>query len=221
MDTVQEKTKEKEGESPAISKSEADKTTTASATPNGTASPRQSAPRSRQPGGRKRFAGSGRKKRPGGPRRGGRARSEYDQRVVDVRRVTRVVAGGRRFSFSVVVIIGDRKGSVGVGVGKASDTSLAVEKATKSAKKNMIKLKLDKNMSIPHDVDAKFSSARIMIMPAPAKGLVAGSSVRVVLELAGIHDVTAKILSRSKNKLNNARAAVKALEIFKVKKQAQ
>ncbi|PIP03943.1 MAG: 30S ribosomal protein S5 [Candidatus Yonathbacteria bacterium CG_4_10_14_3_um_filter_47_65] len=156
-------------------------------------------------------------RRPQSRRKSERARSEFDQRVVDVRRVTRVVAGGRRFNFSVALVIGDRKGSVGVGIGKASDTTLAIEKATKSAKKSMIKIKLNKNMSIPHDVSAKFSSVQISIMPAPAKGLVAGSSVRVVLELAGVRDVTAKILSRSKNKLNNARAAVKALKTFEVK----
>lgn len=150
------------------------------------------------------------------PSRGGheRARPEFEHKVINVRRVTRVVAGGRRFSFSVALVAGDRKGAVGVGIGKAGDTALAIEKAMRSAKKNMVKLHLTKSMSIPHDVKAKFSSARILIMPARGRGIVAGSSVRNVLHLAGIKDVSAKILSGSKNKLNIARVAVQALSTF-------
>lgn len=139
-------------------------------------------------------------------------RSEYDNKIISIRRVTRVVAGGRRFSFSVAIISGNKKGSVGVGIGKASDTALAIEKATRSAKKAMIKVKLDKNMRIAHDVSAKYNASVVSIIPSPEKGMVAGSSLRDVLELAGVKDVTAKVISRSKNKLNNARAAIKALE---------
>lgn len=141
-----------------------------------------------------------------------RPRSEYDQKIISIRRVTRVVAGGRRFSFSVALISGNKKGSVGVGIGKAGDTALAIEKATRSAKKAMIKVKLNKNMSIAHDVSAKYNASVVSILPSPKKGLTAGSSLRNVLELAGIKDITAKVLSRSKNKLNNARATIKALE---------
>lgn len=144
--------------------------------------------------------------------KGERVKPEFEQKVVDIRRVTRVVSGGRRFSFSVSLVAGDRKGRVGVGVGKSSDTSSAIEKAARSAKKNMVKIKLNKKMSIPHEVSAKFASTRVIIKPSPGKGLVSGSSVRNVLDLAGVTDVSSKILSRSKNKLNNARAAVKALE---------
>ncbi|TSC62279.1 MAG: 30S ribosomal protein S5 [Parcubacteria group bacterium Greene0416_14] len=150
----------------------------------------------------------------GGPRRE-RVRPEFEQRVVNIRRVTRVVAGGRRFNFSVVMILGDRKGTVGVGIGKAGDTALAIEKATKDAKKNMIKVPLTKNMSIPHQVRAKYSSSLVEISPAPGGGLVAGSSVRNVLELAGVTDVMSKIHSRSRNRLNNARVAIKALKQLK------
>jgi len=146
---------------------------------------------------------------------GKRVKSEFDQKVIDIRRVTRVVSGGRRFSFSVALVAGNRKGSVGVGVGKSSDTSSAIEKASRNAKKNMVKLKLTKKMSIPHEVQTKFASTRVLIKPAPGKGLVAGSSVRNVLDLAGVKDVSSKLLSRSKNKLNNARAAVDALKQFK------
>lgn len=147
------------------------------------------------------------------PRRAPRRqeRREFDQKIISIRRVTRVVAGGRRFSFSVAIVIGDGKGKVGVGVGKASDTALAIEKAARVAKKHMIKVRVTENKSIAHDVSAKYCASRVSILPAPGKGIVAGSSVRNVLELAGIKDVTAKIFSRSKNKLNNAQAAIKAL----------
>lgn len=164
--------------------------------------------------------------RPGGDRRGGgrprpeRVKPEYDQKSIDVRRVARVVAGGRRFSFSVAMVIGDRKGKVGVGTGKAGDISMAMEKAAKDAKKNMITVKLTKNSSIPHEVEAKSSSATVLIIPAPSRGLVAGSSVRNVLELAGVKDVNAKILSGSKNKLNMARAAVAALGKLKTRSRS-
>lgn len=155
----------------------------------------------------------GRRPRRGAPRE--RTRPEFDQKIVSIRRVTRVMAGGRRFSFSVAMVIGDRKGRVGVGLGKAGDTQLAIEKAVRAAKKNMITVSMNKNSHIPHDVHIKYASSEVMMMPAPGRGLVAGSSVRTVLELAGVKDVTAKIFSRSKNKLNNARAAVEALKQLK------
>lgn len=126
--------------------------------------------------------------------------------------MTRVASGGRRFSFSVALVAGNRKGKVGVGTGKAGDTSLAIEKALKNAKKNMIEVALTKTMSIPYNVSAKYCSSRVEITPAKGKGIAAGSSVRDVVELAGINDVVAKLRSGTKNKLNNARVAIKALE---------
>ena len=114
-------------------------------------------------------------------------------------------------TFSVALAIGDKKGGVGLGTGKALDTALAIGKALKSAKKNMIRLELTKTMSIPFDVSAKFSSSSVMIMPNHGRGLVAGSAVRDMLFLAGIKDVTSKIHSGSKNKLNNGRATLAAL----------
>lgn len=165
--------------------------------------------------------GGGRNERrnPRRARRGGgrneRTRPEFDQKIVAIRRVTRVMAGGRRFSFSVSMVIGDKRGKVGVGVGKAGDTQMAIEKAARNAKKNMITVPMNKQSRIPHDVQAKYASSEVMIIPAPGRGLVAGSSVRTVLELAGVKDVTAKLLSRSKNKLNNARATVAALRMLK------
>jgi len=148
-------------------------------------------------------------------RRPDRPRSEYDQKIISIRRVTRVVAGGRRFSFSVAMIIGNRKGSVGVGIGKAGDTALAIEKAVRNAKKNLMKVPLSKEMMIAHEISAKYCASEVIIMPAPGRGLVAGSSTRNVLELAGVQNVSAKILSRSKNRLNNANAAIKALKQLK------
>jgi small subunit ribosomal protein S5 len=156
-----------------------------------------------------------------GPRRGGnrpeRERSEFAQKMIGIRRVARVMAGGRRFNFSVAIVIGDKKGRVGVGVGKAADTQLAIEKATRAAKRHMITLNLTKNRSIKHNVEAKFCASVVEIRPSPGRGLVAGSSVRSVLEMAGVSDVTAKLLSRSKNPINNARAAVQALSSVAMK----
>lgn len=158
---------------------------------------------------------SGSDSRPKNPRKSGhrdtRSRNEFDQKMLNIRRVARVAAGGRRFSFSVALVAGDKKGKVGVGLGKANDTSLAIDKALRNAKKNMITVNTTKTFSISHEIGAKYCSARIMIRPAPGRGVVAGSAVRNVLDLAGIKDVTAKILSGSKNKLNIARAAIDAL----------
>jgi small subunit ribosomal protein S5 len=160
--------------------------------------------------------GANDKRNPRRPRRGGRrderVRQEYEQKIISIRRVVRVMGGGRRFSFSVAMVIGDKKGKVGVGIGQAGDTQLAIEKAMRDAKKNLFTVPMNKDQHIPHDVHTKYASSEVMIMPAPGRGLVAGSSVRTVLELAGVKDVTAKIFSRSKNKLNNAKAAVEALK---------
>jgi len=155
---------------------------------------------------------SGTKRRGGDRTRSERPRAEFEQKIIAMRRVTRVVAGGRRFSFSVAIVAGDKKGRVGVGLGKAGDTSLAIDKALRDAKKHMIKVGLTKTNSIQHEVEAKYSSGRIIIKPAPGRGVVAGSAVRSVLELAGVKDVMAKIVSPSKNQLNIAQAALKALK---------
>lgn len=103
---------------------------------------------------------------------------------------------------------------VGVGQGKAADTPLAIEKAFRDAKKNMITVNMTSGQSVPHEVEAKFAASRVKVMPAPGKGILAGSSVRAVLELAGLREVSAKLLSRSKNQINNAYAAIKALKEF-------
>ncbi len=138
--------------------------------------------------------------------------SEFDNKVIDIRRTARVVSGGRRFSFRVAIVIGNRKGQVGVGIGKGVDTATAIEKATRLAKRTAIKVPLTKDSSISHEVYAKYASSRIFLKPVQkGNGLIAGSSVRTVLDMAGVRDVTAKIFSRSKNKLNNAKGALAAL----------
>jgi small subunit ribosomal protein S5 len=163
-------------------------------------------------GGAPRMGGDARSKNPRKPmNRDARPRNEFEQKMLNIRRVARVATGGRRFSFSVAMVAGDKKGKVGVGLGKANDTSLAIDKALRDAKKNMITLNLNKNSSISHEVEAKYCSARIVVRPAPGRGVVAGSAVRNVLDLGGVKDVTAKILSGSKNKLNIARATIDAL----------
>jgi small subunit ribosomal protein S5 len=161
--------------------------------------------------------GQGRPGQRGGRRDGGRPRTprekpEFDSKTISIRRVTRVVSGGRRFSLSVALVAGDRNGRIGLGTGKAMDTQVAIEKALKSAKRNMITLKLTKQKSLPHDIDAKYKSARVMLMPNKGRGLIAGSSARTILALAGINNATAKFYSGTKNKLNNARATFAALE---------
>lgn len=187
--------------------------------------PKPTGGQSRGPAGRGGFGGARRPGGSGGDRRGGPRREappkpEFDQKTIAVRRVTRVTSGGRRFSFSVVLAIGDRKGQIGVGVGKGLDTALAIQKAYAAARKDMIKLRLSDKNSIAHDVKAKFNSAQVLMMPNKGRGVVAGSSMRMLFELAGIHDISARVLSGSKNKLNIARATMKGLQSFAVRKKA-
>lgn len=145
---------------------------------------------------------------------------EFEQKLIDIRRVARVVKGGRRFNFRVTLIVGNRRGEVGVGLGKGEDTSLAIEKAFRNAKKNLIKVFLTANNSILHETEGKFGSSRVYLKPSKGgRGLVAGGPVRTVLDLVGVKNISAKILSPSKNKLNNARATIVALLKLKVKKE--
>lgn len=141
-------------------------------------------------------------------------RPEFEQKILSIRRVVRVVSGGRRLSFAVSMIIGDKKGSIGVGTGKSIDTSNAIQKALKNAKKNLVKLKLTKEFSLPYDVNAKYATSKVTLMPNRGKGLVAGSAARDILKIGGLKNVTAKFHSGSKNKLNNARATIVALSEF-------
>ena len=143
-------------------------------------------------------------------------KSEFDSKLLDLARVTRVSAGGRRFRFRATVVIGNKKGKVGVGVAKGSDVAQAVEKATRLAKKDIIIVPIVED-TIPYEVRAKFSSAKVLLKPQrKGRGLVAGGTVRVVCTLAGIKNISSKILGRTGNKLNNARATIKALKQLKV-----
>jgi len=147
---------------------------------------------------------------------GRKVKSEYKEKVLDLRRVTRVVAGGKRFRFRATVVIGDEKGKVGVGIAKGLDVAQAVDKAKVNAKKKLIIVPL-KDRTIPYDVGAKFSAARVIVKPAKkGHGLKAGGAVRVVLLLAGIRDATAKCLGGTKNKLTNAMATIEALKKIQI-----
>ncbi len=144
-----------------------------------------------------------------------REKPEYDQKLLDLARVTRVVKGGRRFRFRATLVIGNRNGKVGVGVAKGADVSEAIQKAFNAAKKKIVQVKR-RNSTIACEAEAKAASARVMIKPAKAgRGIVAGGAVRAVVELAGIRDIVSKSMG-SANKLSVARATLKALEKVKV-----
>ncbi|MEX1997211.1 MAG: 30S ribosomal protein S5 [Candidatus Andersenbacteria bacterium] len=135
---------------------------------------------------------------------------QYDHEVLDVARVVRVVKGGRRFRFRASVIVGDRAGSVGFGIGKSRDVQQAIQKAQDHASKNMVRVTL-KEESIPHIVKAKFNGAVVLLKPAkPGTGIIAGGTVRTVADLAGIKNLVSKTFGSS-NRANNARATIKAL----------
>ncbi len=136
---------------------------------------------------------------------------QYDERIVNIDRVARVVKGGRRFRFRALVVVGDNKGTVGIGIAKGADVTTAVTKATETAKKNMVKLHLHKG-TVPHEAQAKVGGANILIMPAAlGTGLIAGGTVRTVLEVAGVNNALSKSLGSS-NKINTAYATLQALE---------
>ena len=148
-------------------------------------------------------------------------KDEIEQRVAQISRVARVTAGGRRFGFRALVVAGDKKGKVGMGIGKANDVTEAVNKAGKKAIKHMIVVPL-KGETIPFEIMTRFKMTKILLKPVPhGRGVIAGGVVRDICELAGIQNVNAKILSASKSKINNARAILKAFiamrDIFEMK----
>jgi small subunit ribosomal protein S5 len=140
---------------------------------------------------------------------------QYEEKLLDLRRVTRVVAGGKRFSFRATLVVGDRAGKVGIGIAKGKDVSEAIAKAKRQAIKKMIQVPIV-NDTIPHEVKAKYCAAEVVLKPAQrGHGIVAGGAVRAVCELAGIKDLSSKILSRTPNKLSNAMATLEALKKIK------
>lgn len=139
-------------------------------------------------------------------------KSEFDSVILDLARVTRVTEGGKHMSFRTCVIVGDRKGRVGMGLDKGKDVQLGVEKATRQAKKHLINVAIVHN-TIAHQVDCKFKAAKVMIKPAPnGSGIIAGGPVRVILELAGVPNASSKILGKTKNKVVLAEATLGALK---------
>ncbi len=145
-----------------------------------------------------------------------KVREEFKEKVLDMRRVTRVVAGGKRFRFRCTLVLGDEKGRIGIGVAKGLDVQQAIAKAKMDAKKNMIVVGLKDQRTIAHEVIAKYSAAKVLVKPASVgHGLRAGGAVRFVLSFAGIKDATAKVLGRTPNKLTNAMATIEALKKLK------
>ena len=153
-----------------------------------------------------------------GRRKQARAKKEettWQERVIQIRRVSKVVKGGKKLSFRAIVVVGNERGQVGVGVGKASDVIGAVKKGVADGKKHLIDIPITKSNYIPHPIDGIGGGAKVMMRPAaPGTGVIAGGAVRTVLELAGIKNILAKQLG-SNNPLNNARAAVNALSTLR------
>ncbi|MBT3412525.1 MAG: 30S ribosomal protein S5 [Candidatus Jacksonbacteria bacterium] len=148
--------------------------------------------------------------------RGGdrREKSEFDQSIIDIARVTRVMAGGKRMRFRACVALGNKKGKVGIGIAKGADVQIAISKATTQAEKNMVSVHVVGG-TIPHAVVAKFKAAKVMLKPAAlGTGVIAGGAVRTILTLAGAENVVGKILG-SQNKINNVQVTIKALLMLK------
>jgi small subunit ribosomal protein S5 len=145
-------------------------------------------------------------------------RSEFDSEVLDIARVTRVTKGGKRFSFRATVAIGNGKGKVGVGVAQGRDVAQSVQKATNQARRNLIDVPI-KKFTIPHEIQFKYHSAVVMLKPAsPGSGVKAGGPVRAIVKLAGIENITTKLIERTNNKINIARATIGALSRLKAGK---
>ena len=142
-------------------------------------------------------------------------KDEFESKLLDLTRVSRMTAGGRRMRFRAVMVVGDKKGKVGLGVSKGKDVAQAIEKATRLAKKNLIEVPI-KEGTILYEVVSKFGAAKVLLRPQrKTRGLVAGGTVRVICDLAGIKNISSKILGKTGNKLNNAKATIKALEELK------
>lgn len=139
-------------------------------------------------------------------------KEEFESKLLDLARIAHTRAGGRKMRFRAVIIIGDKNGRVGLGVAKGADVQLAIEKATRLSKKHLIKVPIV-NETIPYEVSSKVGAARVLLRPQrKGRGLVAGGTVRIVCTLAGIKNISSKVLGRTSNKINNARATMEALK---------
>ncbi|MFP4514589.1 MAG: ribosomal protein S5 [Parcubacteria group bacterium] len=146
--------------------------------------------------------------------RNDKKKDEFDQRILDIARVTRVMAGGKRMNFRACVAIGDKKGKVATALGKGSDVAIAVNKAVNKAKKDMVTVSMV-NDTIPHEVYSQVGAAKILFKPAKqGRGVIAGGVVRIILELAGVKNISSKILGTN-NKINNARCTIEGLRKLK------
>ena len=142
-------------------------------------------------------------------------KDDFDSKLLDLSRVMRMTAGGRRFRFRAAVVIGDKKGKIGFGLAKGADVAQAIEKATRLAKKEIMSVPIV-DETIPHPVEAKFGAAKIILKPQrKGRGLVAGGTVRVICTLAGIRNISSKKIGKTSNKINNAKATIKALKKLK------
>ncbi|PIT87953.1 MAG: 30S ribosomal protein S5 [Candidatus Magasanikbacteria bacterium CG10_big_fil_rev_8_21_14_0_10_40_10] len=147
--------------------------------------------------------------------RDNKEKSEFDQYILDLARVTRVTGGGKQLSFRACVVLGNRKGKVGFGVAKGKDVQIAVEKAVKQGRKKMIEVQIV-DETLPHTLIHKFKASTVLLKPAPkGSGVIAGGPVRVMMELAGVPNVSAKILGKTKNKISIVKSVFEALQSFK------
>lgn len=147
-----------------------------------------------------------------------REESEFDKRVISIRRVTKVVKGGRTLSFAVTMVVGNKKGKVGIGSGKAGDTTAAIEKAFQNGKKNMVDVSLV-GTTIPHEIIGKFGKSSVLLMPAKeGTGVIAGGAVRAVVDLAGIKDVVSKTHG-ARNQINVVKSTLNGLQNLRTKEQ--
>lgn len=138
---------------------------------------------------------------------------EFEEKIIQINRVSKKTKGGNQFGFSILMVVGDKKGRVGVGLGKAPDVLSGIKKAVRRAKKNMFTAKLNKT-TIPYDIRVKFGAAELMLKPAPAgSGVIAGGAVRAVMEAAGITDVSSKVLG-TRNPATNVYCTIKALKLL-------
>ncbi len=144
-------------------------------------------------------------------------KDEFESKLLDLTRVSRMTSGGRRLRFRALIVVGNKKGKVGIGVAKGKDVAQSIEKATRLAKKNLIEVPIEDG-TIFYEVVSKFGAAKVLLRPQrKTRGLVAGGTVRVICDLAGIKNISSKILGRTGNKLNNAKATIEALEKLKTK----
>ncbi len=143
-------------------------------------------------------------------------KKEFENEVLDISRVERMTAGGRRLRFRTLVIVGNKKGKVGIGLSKGEDVQKAIEKAVKKAEKNVITVPITENGTISYEIKSKYGAAVVLLKPqSEGRGLVAGGTIRAICSMAGIENISGKLIGNTRNKTNNAKAVIKALQGLK------